>query len=66
MATVTQPQSTVKPFVTVVTEGNLYRWLRFDGRTRRTSSEAFTSLTAAIETAVIVAACYDVPALVPA
>ena len=66
MATVTQPQSTVKPFVTVVTEGNLYRWLRFDGRTRRTSSEAFTSLAAAIETAVIVAACYGVPALVPA
>lgn len=54
-----------KKFVTVVPDGPVYRWQRFDGRVLRTSSEAFTALADAIQTAISVAQCYDVPALVP-
>lgn len=55
-----------KKFVTVVPDGQVFRWLRFDGRTRRTSSEAFTAIADAIQAAIVVAQCYGVPALVPA
>lgn len=55
-----------KQFVTVVPDGSVYRWLRFDGRTRRTSSEAFTAISDAIQAAIVVAQCYGVPAVVPA
>lgn len=65
MQTVTSSTNLVKPHVTVIPDGQVYRWLRFDGRTRRTSSEAFTALTEAIQAAIVVAQCYGVPALVP-
>lgn len=55
-----------KKFVTVVPDGQVYRWLRSDGHNRRTSSEAFTTLADAIQTALVIAQCYGVPALVPA
>lgn len=59
-------QQQKKQFVTVVPDGQVYRWQRSDGRTLRTSSEAFTTLATAIQTAIVIAQCYGVPALVPA
>lgn len=55
-----------KKFVTVVPDGAVFRWQRSDGRILRSSSEAFTSLAEAIQTAIVIAQCYGVPALVPA
>ena len=55
-----------KKFVTVVPDGRVFRWRRSDGRVLRTSSEAFTTLADAIQTAIVIARCYGVPALVPA
>ena len=55
-----------KKFVTVVPDGRVFRWQRSDGRTLRSSSEAFTAITDAIQAAIVVAQCYGVPALVPA
>lgn len=66
MQTVTSSTNLVKPHVTVTRDGQVYRWLRFDGRNRRTSSEAFTAIADAIQAAIVVAQCYGVPALVPA
>ena len=54
-------------FVTVVTDGPVYRWRRQAGPgTGFTSREPFLTLAAAIEAAIIVARCYGVPAEVPA
>lgn len=61
MQTVSQTTTPVKPHVTVVPDGSVYRWLRFDGRNRRTSNEAFTTLADAIQAAIVVARCYGVP-----
>ena len=47
-------------FVTVVADGPVYRWQRFDGITRRTSSEAWVAITDAIAAAIVVAQCYGV------
>lgn len=55
-----------KQFVTVVADGRVFRWQRSDGRNLRSSSEAFTAITDAIQAAIVVAQCYGVPALVPA
>lgn len=55
-----------KQFVTVVPDGPVFRWQRFDGRVRRSSSEAFVAISDAIQAAIVVAQCYGVPALVPA
>ncbi len=55
-----------KQFVTVIPDGPVFRWQRFDGRVRRSSSEAFTAIADAIQAAVVVAQCYGVPAIVPA
>lgn len=66
MQTVTQTTPIVKPHVTVVPDGPVFRWQRFDGRVRRSSSEAFVAIADAIQAAVVVAQCYGVPAVVPA
>ncbi len=55
-----------KQFVTVTRDGSVFRWLRSDGRTLRSSSEAFTAIADAIQAAIVVAQCYGVPAVVPA
>lgn len=54
-----------KKFVTVVPDGQVFRWQRSDGRTLRSSSEAFTAIADAIQAAIVVAQCYGVPAVVP-
>lgn len=66
MTTLAQTTPIVKPHVTVVPDGQVYRWQRSDGRTLRSSSEAFTAITDAIQAAIVVAQCYGVPAVVPA
>lgn len=66
MQTVTSSTNLVKPHVTVVPDGQVFRWQRFDGRVRRSSSEAFVAITDAIQAAIVVAQCYGVPAIVPA
>lgn len=59
-------QQKPQKFVTVVPDGQVYRWQRKAGPgTTFVSREAFTTLAAAISAAVSVAQCYGVPALVP-
>lgn len=65
MTTLAQTTTIVKPHVTVIPDGQVYRWQRFDGRVRRSSSEAFVAIADAIQAAIVVAQCYGVPALVP-
>ena len=47
-------------WVTVAPDGPVYRWRRNDGRTTRTSSEAFLTPAAAIEAGQSIARCYGV------
>jgi hypothetical protein len=63
MDILTENASLVNPYVSVVRDGQVYRWLRFDGRTRRTSTDAFPVLSDALSTAVVIAQCYSVPSV---
>jgi hypothetical protein len=56
-----QRRTRVNPHVTVIRDSQVYRWLRHDGRTIRTSSSAWTDATAAVTAAQNVASCYSVP-----
>ena len=60
MQTVSHPTPRVNPHVAVVRDGRVFRWRRFDGRTGRTSSQAWTDAAAAVTAARNVAACYGV------
>lgn len=60
-------QAKPKQYVNVIPDGPLFRWRRQVGfGVAFCSTEAFTTLAAAIDAARVVAACYGVPALVPA
>jgi hypothetical protein len=54
----------VNPHVTVIRDSQVFRWLRHDGRTIRTSNSAWTDVTAAVTAARSIADCYSVPFVV--
>lgn len=61
MPTIAQRRPRVNPHLTVIRDGSVYRWLRHDGRTIRTSNQAWTEAAAAVVAAQNIAACYNVP-----
>jgi hypothetical protein len=60
MSNLPQTPRRVNPHVTVIRDSQVYRWLRHDGRTIRTSNTGWTDAAAAVTAAQSIADCYGV------